>query len=85
MCCYTFGVPRVGNHAFARLFNSVVPDAFNLVNGSDLVPQSAKFLLWQPCRWVLLVYCWCTAGVLLGALTSMLCLVSAESRRAPGE
>ena len=56
-----------------------------MVNGSDLVPQSAKFLLWQPCRWVLLVYCWCTAGVLLGALTSMLCLVSAESRRAPGE
>ena len=47
MCCYTFGVPRVGNHAFAHLFNSLVPDAFNLVNGSDLVPQSAKFLLWQ--------------------------------------
>jgi hypothetical protein len=26
--CYTFGSPRVGNHAFVRLYNEAVPDTW---------------------------------------------------------
>ena len=47
MCCYTFGVPRVGNHAFAHVYDAAVPDTWNLVNGLDVVPLSLKFMLWQ--------------------------------------
>lgn len=32
-----FGSPRVGNRAFARQFNALVPNAFRIVNGADLV------------------------------------------------
>ena len=29
---YTFGAPRVGNHAFAREFNERVPQLWNIIN-----------------------------------------------------
>ena len=29
---YTFGAPRVGNHAFAEDFNAVVPDSWDTIN-----------------------------------------------------
>lgn len=30
--CYTFAAPRTGNHAFARDYNSVVPDTWSVIN-----------------------------------------------------
>lgn len=30
--CYTFGAPRVGNHAFARHYDTTVPDTWNIIN-----------------------------------------------------
>ena len=30
--CYTFGAPRVGNHAFARQYDATVPDTWNIIN-----------------------------------------------------
>lgn len=30
--CYTFGAPRVGNHAFAEDFDSIINDCFHVVN-----------------------------------------------------
>lgn len=35
--CYTFGAPRTGNHAFAKLFAGVVPDTWHIIN-SDVRP-----------------------------------------------
>ena len=32
VCCYTFGAPRTGNHAFARDYNAVVPDTWSIIN-----------------------------------------------------
>jgi hypothetical protein len=29
---YTFGAPRVGNHAFARLYERIVPDTWHVIN-----------------------------------------------------
>lgn len=29
--CYTFGCPRVGNHAFAALYRTIVPDTWHCV------------------------------------------------------
>lgn len=40
---YTFGAPRVGNHAFASDFNEVVPDSWSLIN--DQVCLSWKWML----------------------------------------
>lgn len=34
-----YGSPRVGNRSFARNFNRLVPNAFRVVNGSDLVAR----------------------------------------------
>ena len=39
--CYTFGAPRVGNHAFAHTYDRMVPETWNIVN--DQVRQSAAF------------------------------------------
>lgn len=39
VACYTFGAPRVGNHAFAREFNSIVNDCWHIIN--DLVSTGA--------------------------------------------
>lgn len=30
--CYSFGAPRTGNHAFAKDYNSVVPDTWSIIN-----------------------------------------------------
>ena len=30
--CYTFGCPRVGNHAFAAAYGAAVPDTWHLIN-----------------------------------------------------
>lgn len=30
--CYTFGAPRVGNHAFAHTYNKMVPETWSVVN-----------------------------------------------------
>ena len=41
--CYTFGAPRVGNHAFARQYDAVVPDTWNIINNQvTLQPLYAR-------------------------------------------
>ncbi len=30
--CYTFAAPRTGNHAFAREYNAMVPNAWSVIN-----------------------------------------------------
>ncbi len=40
--CYTFGAPRVGNHAFARQYDAVVPDTWNIINNQ--VSQPVQYL-----------------------------------------
>ena len=47
--CYTFGAPRVGNHAFAHTYDRMVPETWNIVN--DQVRRSA--LPWQYRRRIL--------------------------------
>ena len=32
LACYTFGAPRVGNHAYARDHAGVVPDTWGIIN-----------------------------------------------------
>ena len=34
--CYVFGAPRTGNRAFAREYNTAVPDTWSVIN--DQVP-----------------------------------------------
>jgi hypothetical protein len=41
---YTFGAPRVGNHAFARECRDKLPELWNVINDQDTVPRAAKFL-----------------------------------------
>ncbi|GMH45342.1 hypothetical protein BSKO_13299 [Bryopsis sp. KO-2023] len=41
--CYTYGALRVGNHAFVRDYNTVVPDTWQVVNDRDVVPRMPKF------------------------------------------
>ncbi|KAK9817879.1 hypothetical protein WJX72_003574 [[Myrmecia] bisecta] len=45
VCCYAYGAPRTGNHAFARLYNKAVPDTWHVINGQDAVAQEGKFLV----------------------------------------
>ncbi|KAK9902044.1 hypothetical protein WJX75_002353 [Coccomyxa subellipsoidea] len=45
LACYTFGAPRVGNHAFAREFNNVAPDTWHIINDQDVVAKAPKFLV----------------------------------------
>ena len=44
--CYTFGCPRVGNHAFAREYQTVVPDTWHVVNNQDVVVHAMKVFGW---------------------------------------
>lgn len=37
--CHTFGSPKVGNKAFADLFNKSIPNTYRWVNGADMVPN----------------------------------------------
>eukprot|EP01116_Phalansterium_solitarium_P006287 TRINITY_DN18590_c0_g1_i1.p1 TRINITY_DN18590_c0_g1~~TRINITY_DN18590_c0_g1_i1.p1 ORF type:complete len:803 (+),score=209.86 TRINITY_DN18590_c0_g1_i1:81-2489(+) len=42
----TFGAPRVGNHAFAQIYNRLVPESFRIVNNRDVVagmPKGGEF------------------------------------------
>ena len=32
MVCYVFGAPRVGNHAFARDYDKLVPNTWSIIN-----------------------------------------------------
>jgi len=32
VACYSFGAPRVGNHAFAQDYNAHVPDTWSIIN-----------------------------------------------------
>lgn len=41
--CYTFGCPRTGNRAFARLQSRLVPATWHVINSDDAVVQSGKF------------------------------------------
>lgn len=41
--CYTFGAPRTGNHAFARLLMDKVPDTWHVINSDDTVTRVGKF------------------------------------------
>lgn len=42
--CMTYGCPRPGNYAFANKFRQVVPDAWDVVQTSDIIARSGKFL-----------------------------------------
>ena len=35
--CYTFGCPRIGNHAFAADYAQAVPDTWHVINDQDIV------------------------------------------------
>jgi hypothetical protein len=41
---YNFGSPRVGNGVFARTFNTLVPDAYRIVNDADVVARMPRTL-----------------------------------------
>ncbi|KAK9866093.1 hypothetical protein WJX84_001319 [Apatococcus fuscideae] len=42
--CYTFGAPRLGNHAFAKMYNTTVPNTWHVINDQDIVARGGK--LW---------------------------------------
>jgi len=37
---YNYGLPRVGNQAFANYYDSMIPNTFRVVNGHDIVPHT---------------------------------------------
>ena len=39
---YTFGCPRIGNHALAEEFEEVVPDTWHIINDQDVVTRGMK-------------------------------------------
>lgn len=39
---YSFGAPRVGNHAFAELYDAQVPSSFRIVNDGDMIVSGLK-------------------------------------------
>ncbi|GMH44518.1 hypothetical protein BSKO_12470 [Bryopsis sp. KO-2023] len=43
--CYTYGAPRVGNHAFAREYDALVPNTWQVINDEDFIPRMPKFLI----------------------------------------
>ncbi|KAL7463170.1 hypothetical protein ACHAXS_003546 [Conticribra weissflogii] len=52
---YTLGCPRVGNVRFAKAFNDLVPDCWNVINSNDIVPaipysHSLPIRAFIPCR-----------------------------------
>ena len=44
--CYTFGCPRVGNHAFAKAYAEAVPNTWHVINQQDAVVHSMKLWGW---------------------------------------
>ncbi len=47
--CYTFGAPRVGDHTFAKLYKSAVPDTWDVANDQDVVPKMTKWWVLGVC------------------------------------
>ena len=48
LLCYTFGAPRVGNHAFAKEYDQLVQDSWNVIN--DQVSHCIWLALAHPSR-----------------------------------
>ena len=44
--CYTFGCPRVGNHAFADEYAAAVPNTWHVINKQDAVARAMKVGRW---------------------------------------
>lgn len=42
--CYTYGCPRVGNSAFAKSYNLMVPNTWNIMHLNDIVIKNGKFI-----------------------------------------
>ncbi|PSC73217.1 DEAD-box ATP-dependent RNA helicase 50 isoform A [Micractinium conductrix] len=40
--CYAFGAPRVGNHSWAKEYNTAIPDTWCLINKDDVVTTAGK-------------------------------------------
>ena len=39
---YTYGCPRLGNHAFARHYSALIPDGWDLVHNNDVIARAGK-------------------------------------------
>lgn len=53
---YSVGAPRVGNHAYARMYNKLVPDTWGIINYRVMPPTqgfSSPLPLYAPCRQLL--------------------------------
>jgi len=48
---YTFGEPRTGDYAYAKLFNQIIPSNYRIVHNSDLIPHS------PPCHFNFFGHC----------------------------
>ena len=44
LTCYTYGCPRVGNSAFAKIYEDAVPDTWSIMHLDDLVTKGGKFV-----------------------------------------
>ena len=88
--CYTFGAPRPGNAAFAKSYNLLIPDTWNVINDRLEIlaikgmPQTytayaknAAFLPMHPedCEVYLCMRC-CRLAESLNRLSSIVCIVS---------
>lgn len=47
---YNFGSPRVGNSAFVRRYNSLVPDSWRVLNPRDMVTPHSQLVTLEPSR-----------------------------------
>jgi hypothetical protein len=43
IACYTFGAPRIGNHAHCQMADHLVPEIWHIINDQDVVVKSVKF------------------------------------------
>ncbi|PNW87796.1 hypothetical protein CHLRE_01g002400v5 [Chlamydomonas reinhardtii] len=41
---YSYGAPRVGNKAFAEVFDRLVPDTWRITNANDIVPSVPRLM-----------------------------------------
>ena len=46
---YSYGAPRVGNPAFAQLFDSLIPDCYRVVNDQDIVGKYMSIYVCTVC------------------------------------
>lgn len=40
--CYTFGAPRVGNHAYCQYAGELVPEMWHITNNNDVVTKALQ-------------------------------------------